>query len=154
VFLRRQSLIFYSIGSSWAVKASIRSINFSLSRWRKGNDYFNVDTIFVGRRRTNGAATTSFGGADIDIRLSVSIAIAIGVSRKRHVPTRVARFFSVQHSKTVKYTKMTTKYTQWYKHIWNGSSIDRMAVKFTNIFHCKTIQNLSKLGFLVWKYTI
>jgi hypothetical protein len=29
-----------------------------------------------------------------------------------------------------------------------------MAVKYTNIFHCKTLQNLPKFGFLVLKYTI
>jgi hypothetical protein len=29
-----------------------------------------------------------------------------------------------------------------------------MAIKYTNIFHCKTLQNLPKLGFLVWKYAI
>jgi hypothetical protein len=31
----------------------------------------------------------------------------------------------------------------------NGAEIDRMAVQFTNIFHCKTLQNLPKLGFSV-----
>jgi hypothetical protein len=30
-----------------------------------------------------------------------------------------------------------------------------MAIKYTNIFHCKTLQNLPKLGlFLVWEYAI
>jgi hypothetical protein len=29
-----------------------------------------------------------------------------------------------------------------------------MVIKYTNIFHCKTFQNLPKLGFLVWKCTI
>jgi hypothetical protein len=29
-----------------------------------------------------------------------------------------------------------------------------MAQKFTNIFHCYTLQNLPKLGFLFLKYTI
>jgi hypothetical protein len=29
-----------------------------------------------------------------------------------------------------------------------------MAKKYTNIFHSEAIQNLTKLGFLVWKYTI
>jgi hypothetical protein len=27
-----------------------------------------------------------------------------------------------------------------------------MAIKFTNIFHCKTLQNFPKLGFLFSKY--
>jgi hypothetical protein len=29
-----------------------------------------------------------------------------------------------------------------------------IAIKYTSIFHCKTLPNLSFLGFLVWKYTI
>jgi hypothetical protein len=29
-----------------------------------------------------------------------------------------------------------------------------MTLKYTNIFHFKALQNLPKLGFLVWKYTI
>jgi hypothetical protein len=29
-----------------------------------------------------------------------------------------------------------------------------MDIKYTNIFHCKTLQNFPKLGFLVWKYAI
>jgi hypothetical protein len=32
--------------------------------------------------------------------------------------------------------------------------VDQMDTKFTNIFHCKPLQNLSKVVFLVWKYTI
>jgi hypothetical protein len=32
--------------------------------------------------------------------------------------------------------------------------IDQMVIKYTKIFHCKTPQNLPKLGFLVWKQTI
>jgi hypothetical protein len=33
----------------------------------------------------------------------------------------------------------------------NGNKIDQMTI---NILHCKTLQNLPKLGFLVRKYTI
>jgi hypothetical protein len=29
-----------------------------------------------------------------------------------------------------------------------------MDIKFTNIFHYKTLQNLPKLGIWVWNYTI
>jgi hypothetical protein len=29
-----------------------------------------------------------------------------------------------------------------------------MPIKYTNIYHCKTLPNLPKLGFLVLKYTI
>jgi hypothetical protein len=38
---------------------------------------------------------------------------------------------------------MTTKY--------NGSKIDQMVIKFTNIFYCMTLQKLTKLGFMVLK---
>jgi hypothetical protein len=30
----------------------------------------------------------------------------------------------------------------------------QMVIKYTNIFHSKALQNLPKLGFLVWKQTI
>jgi hypothetical protein len=29
-----------------------------------------------------------------------------------------------------------------------------MVIKYAKIFHCKTLQNLPKLGFWVWKQTI
>jgi hypothetical protein len=34
------------------------------------------------------------------------------------------------------------------ENIPNGSKIDQMAITYTNIFHCKALQNLPKLGFL------
>jgi hypothetical protein len=45
------------------------------------------------------------------------------------------------------------KYTKWQHNIPKGLKIDPMAVKYT-IFHCKTLQNLPKSRFWVWKYTI
>jgi hypothetical protein len=42
------------------------------------------------------------------------------------------------------------KYIKWLQNVPNGRKIDQMAIKYTNIFHCKTLQNLPKLGlFLV-----
>jgi hypothetical protein len=32
--------------------------------------------------------------------------------------------------------------------------MDQVSIKYTNIFYCKTLQNLPKFGFLVWKQTI
>jgi hypothetical protein len=32
--------------------------------------------------------------------------------------------------------------------------MDQVSIKYTNIFHCKTLQNLPKFGFLVLKQTI
>jgi hypothetical protein len=49
---------------------------------------------------------------------------------------------------------MGGKYTKWPKNVINGHSIDKMAIKNYNFFHCETFQNLPKLGFLVWKHTI
>jgi hypothetical protein len=49
--------------------------------------------------------------------------------------------------------QMILNYTIWPQHRPNGRKIDRMAIKFTNLFHCKTLQNWPKLGFLVWKYS-
>jgi hypothetical protein len=39
-------------------------------------------------------------------------------------------------------------------NIMHGSKIDQMAIKYTNIFHCKTLQNLTKMGFWFLKYNI
>jgi hypothetical protein len=35
---------------------------------------------------------------------------------------------------------MTTKYTKWSQNIPNGSKMDQLAIKFTNICHCKTLK--------------
>jgi hypothetical protein len=50
---------------------------------------------------------------------------------------KVARFLLVEYTNTGKIYQITTKYT-------------KMAIKYTNIWHCKTLQNLPKLRFLVW----
>jgi hypothetical protein len=42
---------------------------------------------------------------------------------------------------------MSMKYTK-------DRQMDQVSISFTNIFHCKTLQNLPKFGFLVWKQTI
>jgi hypothetical protein len=36
----------------------------------------------------------------------------------------------------------------------NGHKVYQMAIKYTNIFNSKTLPNLTKMGFLVLKYTI
>jgi hypothetical protein len=43
--------------------------------------------------------------------------------------------------------QMITKYIKWLQNIPNGRNIDQLAIKYTNIFHCKTLQNLPKMGF-------
>jgi hypothetical protein len=42
---------------------------------------------------------------------------------------------------------MSIKYVKCHK-------TDEIPIKYTNSVHCQTLQNLPKLGFLVWKYTI
>jgi hypothetical protein len=49
-------------------------------------------------------------------------------------------------------------YTKWSGNITNGHQnyqmackIDQTGIQYINIFHCKTLQKLPKLGFLVWK---
>jgi hypothetical protein len=32
--------------------------------------------------------------------------------------------------------------------------MDLIDIIYTNTFHCKSLQNLPKLGYLVWKYAI
>jgi hypothetical protein len=54
---------------------------------------------------------------------------------------RVARFLSVQNTKTGKIYQMTLKYTKWPQKMPNGHKIDQTAIKCTNFFHCKTLQN-------------
>jgi hypothetical protein len=36
----------------------------------------------------------------------------------------------------------------------NGRTVYQMTIQYTNIFHSKALQNLRKLGFLVWKHII
>jgi hypothetical protein len=36
--------------------------------------------------------------------------------------------------------------TETRENIPNGHKIDQMATKYTNIFHCQTLQNLPKIG--------
>jgi hypothetical protein len=46
------------------------------------------------------------------------------------------------------------KYTKWPQTRPNGRKVDQTAIKHTDIFHYKSLQNLPKLGFLVLKYAI
>jgi hypothetical protein len=58
--------------------------------------------------------------------------------------------------------QMATKFTKWPQNLPNGRKISKpnglkinqMVIKYINIFHCKTLQNLPQLGFLVLKHTI
>jgi hypothetical protein len=56
--------------------------------------------------------------------------------------------------KREKYTKLTLKCTKWPQYIPNGRKIDQMAIKYTNIFRCKSLKNLPKRLILVRKNAI
>jgi hypothetical protein len=43
------------------------------------------------------------------------------------------------------------KYSKWPKSIPNGCKMFQLIIKYTGIFHCKALQNISALGFLVKK---
>jgi hypothetical protein len=66
--------------------------------------------------------------------------------------TGLPDFTLVEHTKTGKIYQTTTKFTNLPQNIPNGNQIDQMAIKYANIFHYKTLQNLPGLGFLVRKY--
>jgi hypothetical protein len=44
---------------------------------------------------------------------------------------------------------ITIKYTKWQQNIPNDLTLDQTAIQYTNIFQCRTLQNLPKLGFSV-----
>jgi hypothetical protein len=58
---------------------------------------------------------------------------------------RVARFFLLQYSKT---GESIPNYPRQYTKL--PEAIYQMAIKYTNIFHSETLQNLPKFRFLVW----
>jgi hypothetical protein len=58
----------------------------------------------------------------------------------------------VQNTKTGKIYNSTLKYVgipNDHKKMPNGGKLDQTAMKYTDVFHCKTLLNLPKLGFLV-----
>jgi hypothetical protein len=66
-----------------------------------------------------------------------------------------ARFFSLQHTKMEKSRPNNQEINQVSINMANVRKyIYQMDIKCTSIFYCKTLQNLPKFGFLVWKYTI
>jgi hypothetical protein len=53
-----------------------------------------------------------------------------------------------------KYSKKTTNYSKWSQNIPIAHEIYQVSIKFNKIILLQAFQNISKLGFLVWKYTI
>jgi hypothetical protein len=74
---------------------------------------------------------------------------------RRRLGYRVARFFFEQYTKTGGiHIPNGLKCTKRLQNIPNSRKIDRMATKYTKLFHCKTLQYFPKLEFLVSNYTI
>jgi hypothetical protein len=51
--------------------------------------------------------------------------------------SRVARFILVQHTKKSKIYQIIMKNTKWPQNIPHGRKIEDIAIKYTNILHCK-----------------
>jgi hypothetical protein len=47
--------------------------------------------------------------------------------------------------------QISIKYNKWPQNITHGRKIDQMAIKYTNIFHYKALENLTILGFFCLK---
>jgi hypothetical protein len=62
---------------------------------------------------------------------------------------RVARYFVTQYTRTLENIQKDHFVTKTPCNIPNGHYIFQTAIKYTNIFHFKALQNLPKFGFLV-----
>jgi hypothetical protein len=60
-------------------------------------------------------------------------------------------FHGTWYQNRKKMYQISTKCTKWSQNIPNVRKMFQMEIKYSNIFHSKVLQNLSKLGFLVWK---
>jgi hypothetical protein len=85
------------------------------------------------------------GGLEMSVEALLNRYPSAGLSTRSRCATRVARFFLVQNTKKI-YQMAATMAT--------GRKVDQMAIKYTNVFHCKTLKKFPKLWFLVLKYTI
>jgi hypothetical protein len=56
--------------------------------------------------------------------------------------------------KPEKIYQITRKNSKRPQNMANGCKIYRMDIKYTNIFHYRTVKNLPKFGFWVWNYSI
>jgi hypothetical protein len=83
------------------------------------------------------------------VNFELPVSFFIGSELNIHLRTspriRVARFSLIQHTKTGKYTKCP----QNIPSVQMAVKTDQMAIKNNNIVHYKTLENLSKWGFLV-----
>jgi hypothetical protein len=63
---------------------------------------------------------------------------------------RFARFFLVQNAKMGKNNKLPQTIPNVHNiYITKDTKIDQVSIRYTIIFHCKTLQKLPQFGFLV-----
>jgi hypothetical protein len=64
-------------------------------------------------------------------------------------------FYWYKIPKREKYTKFMRTIPNVHKiHILKDRQMYQVSIKYTDIFQCKTLQNLPKFGYLFWKLTI
>jgi hypothetical protein len=141
---------------SWSLNCSTSSslrmqlTHFFASEWRIKCNY-SCAVQWIRRRRCRRQA---FSGTRVATLWQQPTLHLVATIFERRMGTRVARFFSVQNNKTRKnipneHCNKCTKCTKWSLNVVFGSKVDKITVKYTNICHCKTFQNLPKLGLLV-----
>jgi hypothetical protein len=101
--------------------------------------------VFVGPEALVRVAKPFFPGATVPRRRA---ALRIRCFHEKRFLTRVARFFLVQFPNTGENVPKYQKYTKQPSNRSNGRKIDQMSIIYTNIFQCKALRNLPKLGFL------
>jgi hypothetical protein len=70
-----------------------------------------------------------------------------GLSRVHNQGCQI--FLGSTYKKGEKMYQLAIKYTKLSQNILDIRKMGLMVIKYTNIFHYKTLQNLPKLGFLV-----
>jgi hypothetical protein len=69
-------------------------------------------------------------------------AATFGWKKIKALQIRVARFFWYKIPKQEKIYQITTNYTKCTRNITKDHKMDQVSIKYTNIFHCKTLPNL------------
>jgi hypothetical protein len=67
----------------------------------------------------------------------------------QRLPAGLPDFSWYNIPKRGKIYQITTKYNKWLLNLPIGGEINQIAIKYTNIFQYKILQNLLKMGFLV-----
>jgi hypothetical protein len=106
----------------------------------------NLATLSESRRRTR-ASCYKVTGEQGEPPASIAICIMVIKYTKSSQSTYTEIHIPFQ------IYQITRKYTKWLQNILNDRKIYQMITKCTDIFNCKTLQNLPKLVFLACKCT-